>query len=192
MKQIILFGLILLFVSARKSNDPSFNIFIVQGKQRTEVRYDEPKEIKLKKKTFVIEMHLKQLKGIYISTSFGRLYFDTPKNTRFQDWEGIDAKVMAEENYNPDKELLIHTESLHYWAYDSLNNTPHRIDKKVSLTNAEMITTFTVSNLFDIETQETIKAKNFAKSLYLVFFSANGHGAEKKEIQRKKVILTFE
>ncbi|MBP6302557.1 MAG: hypothetical protein KBB37_03385 [Bacteroidia bacterium] len=191
MKQIILFGIILLFVSARESNDPSFSIFIVQGKQRTEVRYDEPKEINLKKKAFVIKMQWRHLEGIYTSASFGGLYFDTPKDTRFLDWDEIDTKVMAELNYNPNKRLSVHSESLHYWAYDSLNNTPHRIDKKVILTNAETITTFTVSNFFNIETQETIKAKKFAKPLYLVFFSTEGYGASKRELQRKKVILTF-
>lgn len=192
MKQIILFGILLLFVSAGKNSKPSFDIFIVQGKLRTEVSYDDPKTITLKRKPFTIEMHLKNLRGVYLSSSFNTIYYNTPMNERFKDWEEIGTKVMAEENFNPDRELYVDDENLHYWFYDPTMNW-YRMDKKVIFQKDETITTYTVNSLFDGVSKSKIAMKKVQKPLYFVFFADNHEaGTDRKELERKKTTLIFE
>lgn len=178
----------------------SYQVFIIQDSIRKEVLFDE-QEIHLQKKPFKIEVHLKdKLEGVSVSSSYKRLYYDTPKDKRFKDWENISSKTMAEDHFNKDKDIIVTNEDLCYWFYDG--GEFHRFDPDIKSEKGTTIGTMTVENISDGDTGKSYPIKKIDSPLYMVFFNYDykidyTHKAEDKykvykEYGRKRVKLSFD
>ncbi len=187
------------FTESPKALD-SYQVFIIQDSIRKEVLFDA-QDIQLQKKPFKIEVWLKdKLEGVSVSVSYKRLYYDTPVDKRFKDWESISSKTMAEDHFNSDKDICVADEDLCYWFYDT--GEFHRFDPTIKQESGTTIGTMTVENISNTDTNKDYPIKKIKDPLYLVFFNydykeAYTHKpADKytvyKEYGRKRVKLSFE
>lgn len=187
------------FIQSPKALD-SYQVFIIQDNIRAEVLYDA-QNIHLKKKPFKIEVLLKdKLEGVSASISYKKLYYNTPLNKKFKDWEYISGKTIVEEEFNKDKDICVSDEAICYWFYDG--GDFHRFDPNIKNENGTTIGTMTVENISDTDTDKEYPIEKIAAPLYLVFFNYDKkmdytHNPEDKytaynEYGRKRVKLSFE
>lgn len=184
-------GLLFIFTTLCLQAQP-FRVFIVQDDLRKEVNFSDS-VIELKKKPFVIEVHLlDSLDGIYVNISYDSLYYNTPKDTVFPDWEYMGLNIMAEDLFNSYKGLIVSQKFPCYWYYDEAYPL-HRFDSIITKLNNGYLCTKTVTQTLNQNTREEIKAKDFNKPLILVFFSERDRTRIQPGIITKRVqtILVF-
>jgi hypothetical protein len=183
--------LILISTAFSYSQKEEFKVFFVQDNIKREVKFDNS-VIVLEPKRFKIEVHLYNIEGVYANISFDTLYYSTPLNERFPDWKSISFKTMVEENFNIQKDVIVHPDNVSYWFYDP-NLKWHRFDKDVIVKAGENIGTKTVENLYDVDKDSYTKLKQNKKPIYFTFFTADKDqkGYLNNEFERKKIKIVF-
>lgn len=175
------FGLLLLLLPGMQSADAEkYSVEILQNGAPVPVIDGT---VQLEKKEFQIRITLKNIEGIYLSTSFNRDYYDLKSSDSIPDFAYLPAKTNAEESFNVDKSLIVHDEYVCYWFYNPKMDW-HRFDKEVVSRGNEHSCTKTVATLFNQATGERIKLKQNDKALYL-FFVAVENAQEQGRLKLK-------
>ena len=172
----------------------SYQVFIIQDSVRKEVMFNA-QEIRLKKKPFTIEVWLKDsLEGVFVNISYRRMYYDTPADKRFHDWENIVGKTMAEDAYNKDRDIAISADAICYWYYTP--GETHRFDPAVKIKNGAFVGTQTVESITDVDRNKHYSVKKISAPLYFVFFNYDTKPEDvytpSQEYGRKRVKVSFE
>lgn len=171
---------------------PSVSITIVQGENRIAINEIDTL-ISLKQAKFHFEIELVNVEGVYVQASRTSEYYDTPKDSLLRDWKVIPDKVMAEDDFNVDEDLLIDSEGFSYWFYNPKKDW-HRFDRAISVINKRVKATYTVAKFFDTDLQKAIDLSDYLDTLYLLFFVAEENDAHQltQEISRKTIRIRFQ
>ncbi len=171
----------------------SFQIGLSQGKQQ--LLPDSNQVIHLKRETFVIEVALDRLDGIFVNCSPDSIIWSGVQRSMIPEFETIGWKVTVETEFNTDQELFInHQDNYCYWFYDPKNYDWHRFDAQLISKGKTVMATKTISQFFDTE-EKANKAFQIQKTpLYLTFFSIAGSFSKEdaKLDQVKTFVLIFE
>lgn len=170
---------------------PSVSITIVQGENRIAIN-EMDTLINLKQTKFHFEIELVNVEGVYLQASRTSEYYDTPKDSLLRDWNVIPDKVMAEDDFNVDEDLLIDSQGFSYWFYNPKKDW-HRFDRSISVINNRVKATYTVAKFFDTDLQKAIDLSDYLDTLYLLFFIAEEKDAHQltQEISRKTIRIRF-
>ncbi len=182
---IILFLCITLFTSGQDKED-SYRVYFSQGNTKTEIFYEDTLLI-LKPEEFKIIVELNNLLGIYAHISFSPEYYNTPENGEMDGNEYIGYKVMAEENFNEDQNIIVDNEYFSYWFYDPSKDW-HRFDREVEVKGNKAICTMTVNRFSTRETKEDILPGEMEKTIYFLFFMENNQRKSSlKYVDKKRI-----
>jgi hypothetical protein len=98
---------------------------------------------------------------------------------------------MAEEMFNPDQEILIHSHAPSYWYFDDPSN--HRFTR-VERKQDQIIGIRHIEQMTNVETGEVIASAQFPPHLYLSFLSSvwNSETFTSKEFHRDYLTISFE
>jgi len=151
-------------------------------------------ELSLKKEPFSIEVTLDDLDGVYVYADFTDAVYKLNEKDRIPDLQEVPYKVMAEENFNPNKQLVINNDSWCFWNYDKGQNI-HRFDREIKVVNDHTITgTKTITQFFYPATQKTVKITEATQPLYLFFLATNPYqkAATVRELGRQKIKINWQ
>jgi hypothetical protein len=95
---------------------------------------------------------------------------------------------MAEEMYNPDREILINSNAPSYWFYD--DSLTHRFSS-VSLSPTQIEGIRYIQQMTNVESGEIIQAKDFPDHLYLGLIACEWIAATQREQEYYRTHLTL-
>ena len=170
---------------------PKFKVFFVQDNFRSEIEFDN-QVIVMENKPFVIEVHLINCDGVYANISFDTAFYSTPRKKELPDWKNLPPRTMAEEDFNVDKDIIVHPGNISYWFYNP-NLKWYRFDKEIKVNGDETIATMTVENIYDLENGIHYSVGDKFPMIYFTFFTGDTDkkGYMNHEFERKRVILQF-
>ncbi len=185
-KLITLLSLLVL-VSSFKLKSKKYNIEIIQHGVVVPITGNT---VILDKEVFQLRVTLKNIHGIYMSSSFDRGYFDTKETEPIKDFKYIGSKCRAEPSFNSDKEFGIDTESLSFLFYDKTMDW-HRFDKGVLVKGKKVIGLKTIQQVYIDDTKETILLKDLTQDIFLFFFATKKVENTEKELGRLKLQIKW-
>lgn len=151
--------------------------------------------IRLKRKGFKIQFLLSRVEGVYIFASFNDSLNKITATTPVPGFANLPDKVMTEDEYNKNKDLMLSDEGWSYWFYDP-ELSWHRFNKKlVELDSGRLVAVRSIKQLFLVERKEEIKLKDVKQSLYLFFVvpaTVDGDGKPLTEFKRRKLKIEWE
>lgn len=174
------------------AQNPSVSITLVQDEQRITINEFDTLVI-LKPTPFHFEVELSNCKGVYLQASRTSEYYDTPKDSLLKDWNYIPDKVMAEDDFNVDKDMLVDNDGFSYWFYDPKKDW-HRFDKELKVKKNLVKATYTVNNIYDTAKHDQVELSDYLDTLYLLFFIAEENDSHQltTELARKLIRIRFQ
>ena len=185
---VILGSLTPQFCLGQKKCDHCFEVALFQdGKQ---VIIDNHIAV-LKKRPFDIHLISYEPQGIVINTCLSDSNMIQLASGKPYDQLDFMQYGMAEDMFNPDQEILIHSHAPSYWYFD--DNFNHRFTR-VELNKDQIIGIRHIEQMTDVETGEIISSANFPSHLYLGFLSSvwNAETFTSKEFHRDYLTIVFE
>ncbi|MBL6446391.1 hypothetical protein JMN32_08735 [Fulvivirga sp. 29W222] len=165
------------------SQKSSFEIQISQGGQTYEIA-DSDEALVLEPEQFVIHMEFNKTEGIYVSASLTDKSYNKPPES---EWLYIDMKVMSEEDFNEEKDIIISNDYFCYWSPNKGQDW-HRLDKPIKTKGKKTYATYTVEKLYT-EDKVHVPLTEVDGPLYLLFFSIDDN--TNKDIERRRVKIQF-
>jgi hypothetical protein len=148
----------------------------------------------LEKEGFKIQVLLSKAEGVYVFASFGDSVFKVSQAEPVPGFKNLPNMVMAEEEFNKNKELIISKEGWSYWFYDS-ELSWHRFNKKlVFLDSGKVVGIKSIKQLYLSDEKEEVKVKDIDKPLYLFFVAVaekDEKGMPVKEFMRRKLKIEW-
>lgn len=172
----------------------SVRVFVVQDSLRKEI-LSEGQIVKLKRKPFHFEFQFRNnVEGISLIASYSDEYYKLPSSKKIDDKGSFGGRTVVESKYNEDKEVIIDHESVSYWYYEKDPSLPHRLDKKVIITDTLVTATHEITNVFDNQYKKEFRLTQLKQPIYFVFFNYQYTPDYKKYdvYDRKKVKLEWE
>lgn len=150
-------------------------------------------EVELKREPFTIELTLEDMDGVYVYADFDGAMNKLNEKDPVPELQEVPYKVMAEENFNTNKELVICNNSWLFWFYDK-KQPNHRFDKDVKVvSDHSVIATKTIQQFYTPSSEKLQKIAEVTKPLYLFFLVTNGFQktALVRELSRQKLKINF-
>lgn len=150
-------------------------------------------ELDLKKEPFTIEVTLEDMDGVYLYADFSGSVNKLGEKDPVPELQEVPYKVMAEENFNTNKELVICNNSWLYWFYDR-KKPVHRFDKEVKVVNDHsVVATKTIQQFYVPSTEKSQKIAEVSQPLYLFFLVTNAfqNTGLVRELSRQKLKINF-
>ena len=149
-----------------EDNPQTFSVYFEQDGNKIDIINNE---VKLKRALFSIILVFPQPMGLLINGSFNdSTYHFALKNLPMDQLPGFRETGMAEDNFNPKKEILIANNAPSYWYYDSKKE--NRFDN-VTEENSKLICEREIKTLDNVDTKKNSKVSDCKNPLYLVFIS---------------------
>jgi hypothetical protein len=190
-KQIVFLAIILGSINPQfiwgQLCDHCFEVEVFQNNQKLEIKNNI---VQLQKLPFEIHVITEQPQGIVINTCLSDSNIvSLQKGTPLNDMEFF-LYGMAEDMFNPDQEILIHSHAPSYWYYDDSLN--HRFSK-VEIESNRIIGIRRIAQMTNIETDEILSPQKFPESLYLGFIAVQWIPEKSThiEFERKPLTLRF-
>ncbi|QHI35518.1 hypothetical protein IMCC3317_08640 [Kordia antarctica] len=194
--------------NSTNTTDEYFNIKISQDGK---IVKEKNGIVELSKKPFKIHVDLVKTDHVYVSSSWGKYYYDYPieqnifecnDKSFFKDCRFVAIKTGNEDKFNVNKDIYVGDGSYqNVWFYEE-DTEWHRFDKDIKVENGITYATVTVENIYDMDKRDERKypeseynypIEKINSDIYFVF--ATDHyekGMEHpKELQRKKILLKF-
>lgn len=170
----------------------SFSMKVLQGNLSHEISYLDTTLI-LKPEEFKFEFVLHSIEGVFSTISYQDNYYNTPLDTSLYEWEMIPFKVMAEEEFNIDKDMVVSDDGFCYWFYEE-DKDWYRMDKSIEIQKKSIKASYTVNQIYDREKSDYLSLNKINQPIYLVFFIAkkNADSELTKEYERKRIAIRFE
>lgn len=149
--------------------DLKSTVTLIQGKNRYSLGFTDTTLV-LKPETFKFEFEIINSEGIFVAASPNNEYYNTPKDSVWNNWEYTQDMVAAEEDFNADKDLIVGHESFKYWFYSPEKQDWHRFDEGPKLIGTTIYASYTVDNIFDLNSGEYVALNKWKDSIYLLFF----------------------
>lgn len=165
------------------SQKSSFEIQITQGDQTYKIT-DSDEQLVLEPEQFVINMEFVKTEGIFVSASLTDKNYNTSPGSY---WPYIDTKVMSEEDFNEEKDIIISDDYFCYWSPNKGYDW-HRLDKPIKTKGKRTYATYTVEKLFNDDGAH-IPLSEVNSPLYLLFFTKDD--TTNKDDERRRVRIQF-
>ena len=175
------------FCDAQKG---TFEISIVQDGNTINPAFTG--DVVLNKSPFKISVRLTKLEGVYLYAAFKDSIYKISNNDSIPGFDILPSMVMAENEFNPNQEMIISNEGWVYWYYDPKEES-YRFDKGIFKEGDIVTGTKTIRQFYDFASGKEIQVKDVADPLYLFFFSAaldKSHNLT-KELQRFKLRINW-
>lgn len=171
---------------------PSFTMNVIQGDSKFEINFNDSILI-LKPEEFKFEFALQSVEGVFSSISFKDNYYKTHVDSLLFEWEMIPFKVMAEEEFNTDKDMVVSDDGFCYWFYEE-DKDWYRMDKSIEIQKETTKASYTVNQIYDREKGKYFPLNKVEQPIYIVFFIAkkNANSELTKEYDRKRIAIRFE
>lgn len=146
----------------------------------------------LQKKPFSIQVELQNLEGVYLFAAFKDSIYKLNERESIPDFKNLPSMSMAEEQFNPDQEIIIDDEGWAYWFYDAKLDW-HRFDKEVLVSGKQVIATKTIKQFYLSSTEKVMPVAEVRETLYLFFVSAKENKKQELtgELQRYKIKIAW-
>ncbi len=145
----------------------------------------------LKKRPFDIHLISYEPQGVVINTCLSDSNMNQLASGKPYDQLEFMKYGMAEEMFNPDQEILIHSHAPSYWYFDDTLN--HRFTR-VELNQNQIIGIRHIEQMTNVETGDVISSAHFPSHLYLSLLSSvwNSETFTSKEFHRDYLTIVFE
>lgn len=185
---------LLFFAGRLMAQGPSAAIRIVQQDSEPVLLDEHTTVITLKRMTFKIQVLLDHLEGVYCFASFSDSLYRLPPSEPIPGFSGLPYLTMAEENFNKEKELLIHEAGWSYWFYNAELDW-HRFNRKiVQLDTGRLVGFKTIKQVYLVEQGKERKIKDLQQPLYLFFTGVaetDAQGRPVRELFRRRVQINW-
>ena len=124
----------------------------------------------LNKAPFTIRFKVINDDGMFLNASTNDDFYQLEAHETIKDRAYLSSKVMAEENFNTDKDLIIRDDFFSYWFYDKKDDW-YRMNSLEVIKNG-FISLVEVESFYTVD-KENIKISEFGKPVYLFAFLAS-------------------
>jgi hypothetical protein len=174
------------------SQEPSSVVSILQGSTNYVVSFADTL-LHLKPEKFQINLEIINSEGIFVAATRNGEYYNTPLDTVWNNFEYTQDMVAAEEEENIDQDLIVGHESFKYWFYSPEKQDWYRLDTKPTRIDNNILASYTVNKIFDLDKKEYIDLNDWKDPIYLLFFQSKFD--ENRNVVfplcRKRVIIDF-
>lgn len=185
--------------------------FRIKISQNGKVIKEKNGVIKLKKEPFIINVELIKTNHVYVSSSWGKYYYDYPTEKNIfecndknflKDCRFVAIKTGNEDKFNVNKDIYVGDgDYQNVWFYEE-DMKWHRFDKDVKVENGVTYANMTVENIYDMDKRDERKyaeseynypIEKIDADIYFVFATEHYEKGMQhpKELQRKKIVLKF-
>ena len=152
-------------------------------------------EYDLKKAPFSVEFtfDVNAVDGVFVNADFTDAVYKTGDKTSLPDLQDIPYKIVKEDNFNPNKQLAVTSDSWSFWFYNKGTNE-YRFDRDIKTVDANTVTaTRTVEQVYFPVKEKTLKMAEVTEPIYLFFLVTNPYNQRGvvREFYRQKMKLNF-
>ena len=132
------------------------------------------------------------MEGVYLFAAFNDSIYKLNEQEPVPGFKDITSMSMAEEQFNPDQELIISDNGWVYWFFDPKLDW-HRFDKEILVSGKQVIAAKSVKQFYFTSTEKVLPISEVAEPLYLFFISAKKNKANELigELQRYKIKIAW-
>jgi hypothetical protein len=150
--------------------------------------------IKLKKKPFKFQVLLKNVEGVFVFASNRDSVYRFTETGPIRDFKYLPLLQLEEDPYNQNKELNLSEVGWSYWFYKP-NAEWHPFARKImKLDSSTVVCTKAVKQLNDLSESKTIRIRDLAGPVYLLFVGVDEYdaaGNPSKELMRRKLKIEW-
>jgi hypothetical protein len=193
-KRYVFFLLFLVSINADINADAQKDV-IIRIVQDDSVYSPEkvPLQLRLKRKTFKIQVLLQNISGVYAFASFRDSLFRLPDDRPVPGLDSLTMFLIREEDHNKEKELLVSNEGWCHWCLCPETGSKGFNKKMVLLDSGRVVGIKTVKQLFLPPLRQAVKLKDNSKPLYLFFVAIDDpSNGPVRELLRRKVKIEWE
>ncbi|UVD79337.1 hypothetical protein NWE55_14565 [Myroides albus] len=125
--------------------------------------------INLKSDAFAFEITSNNIEGFLIGATYDRGLYRSAIGEADLEVPWFNSFAIADENHNPNKELIISDEVPTYWFYK--NAIEHRFDSAPKGNAEEWVGQRTIEVLNNLSSYETVPLSKFKDTVYVYFYS---------------------
>lgn len=124
--------------------------------------------VHLKNTDFVFEVKANQTEGVFVAATYDKALYLSAIGEAELDVPWFENTAMADDMYNPNKEIVISDELPNYWFYT--NAKEHRFDKHPKGTSTQYTATRTIHQFNDLANYEVTTVANINKPVYVFLY----------------------
>ncbi len=146
----------------------------------------------LEKRLFRIQVELQDMDGVYLFAAFKDSIYKLNERQPIPGFKDLPSMSMAEEQFNPDQELIISDDGWAYWFFDPKVDW-HRFDKEIRVSGKQVIAAKSVKQFYLSSSEKILPISEVVEPLYLFFISAKENKAQELigELQRYKIKIAW-
>ena len=152
-------------------------------------------EYELKKAPFAVEFtfDVNAVDGVFVNADFTDGVYKIGDKAPLADLQDIPFKIVKEDNFNPNKQIAINSDTWSFWFYNKGTNE-YRWDRDIKTVDANTVTaTRTIDQVYFPVKEKTVKMADVGEPLYLFFLVTNPYNQRGvvREQYRQRAKLNF-
>ncbi len=190
LRYLMLISIVLFLMGFSEDEKPRFTIEFIQNQKVVPIHNET---VNLEKDMFRMKVTLHNLRGVYLSASRKKMYFNLKDTEQIPDFKFISSKVGAEYPFNKNQEISVHAEYLSFLCASKDEFDCNKLDLGARFQGDEIIGYKTVKYISLSLKDQKFSVKNYGKDLYLFFFATDEYeiGKMPVELGRMKVKLKW-
>jgi hypothetical protein len=152
-------------------------------------------EYELKKAPFAVEFtfDVNAYDGVFVNADFTDGVYKIGDKTTLPDLQDIPYKIVKEDNFNPNKQIAVNSDSWAFWFYNKANNE-WRFDRDIKTVDANTVTAIrTIEQVYFPVKEKIVKMADVSEPMYLFFLVTNPYNQRGvvREQFRQRMKLNF-
>jgi hypothetical protein len=152
-------------------------------------------EYELKKAPFAVEFTFdaNAYDGVFVNADFTDGVYKIGDKTALPDLQDIPYKIVKEDNFNPNKQIAVNSDSWAFWFYNKANNE-WRFDRDLKTADANTVTAIrTIEQVYFPVKEKIVKMADVSEPMYLFFLVTNPYNQRGvvREQFRQRMKLKF-
>jgi hypothetical protein len=152
-------------------------------------------EYELKKAPFAVEFtfDVNAYDGVFVNADFTDGVYKIGDKTALPDLQDIPYKIVKEDNFNPNKQIAVNSDSWAFWFYNKANNE-WRFDRDIKTVDANTVTAIrTIEQVYFPVKEKIVKMADVSEPMYLFFLVTNPYNQRGvvREQFRQRMKLNF-
>lgn len=152
-------------------------------------------EYELKKAPFSVEFtfDVNNVDGVFVYADFADGIYKIGDKAPLADLQDIPFKIVKEDNFNPNKQIAINSDTWSFWYYNKGTNE-YRWDRDIKSVDANTVTaTRTIEQVYFPVKEKSVNMTEVGEPLYLFFLVTNPYNQRGvvREQYRQRAKLNF-
>lgn len=152
-------------------------------------------EYELKKAPFAVEFtfDVNAYDGVFVNADFTDAVYKIGDKATLPDLQDIPYKIVKEDNFNPNKQITVNSDSWSFWFYNKANNE-WRFDRDIKTVDANTVTAIrTIEQVYFPVKEKTVKMADVSEPMYLFLLVTNPYNQRGvvREQYRQRMKLNF-